>query len=82
MARLTTIAGVPLFTTVQEALSWAAANNCSGYHTHTHQGQLGYMGCVNHSQASSMPLDSSASATSSSSSSSSSSSAGGGGGGY
>ena len=44
MAVLTTIAGVPLFTTTQEALSWAAASNCSGYHVHNYQGQTGYIG--------------------------------------
>jgi len=60
MAVLTVIAGVPLFTTVQEALNWAAANNCSGYHTHNHQGQQGYMGCANHQSASGMPLNSNA----------------------
>ena len=78
MAVLTTIAGVPLFTTTQEALNWAAGNNCSGYHTHSHQGQTGYMGCNNHLQASGMPLNSNAPTNSSSSSSGSS----GGGGGY
>ena len=60
MAVLTTIAGVPLFTTTQEALTWAAGNNCSGYHTHNHQGQQGFMGCANHLQASGMPLNSNA----------------------
>jgi len=60
MAVLTTIAGVPLFTTTQEALTWAAGNNCSGYHTHNYQGQQGFMGCTNHLQASGMPLNSNA----------------------
>ena len=60
MAILTTIAGVPLFTTVQEALNWAAGNNCTGYHTHNHQGQQGFMGCTNHLQASGPPLNSTA----------------------
>ena len=73
MAVLTTIAGVPLFTTAQEALSWAAGNNCSGYHTHNHQGQQGFMGCANHQTASGMPLNSNAPPTTGSS--------GGGGGG-
>jgi hypothetical protein len=76
MAILITIAGAPLFTTTQEALNWAAGNNCTGYHTHNHQGQTGYMGCANHQQASGMPLNSNAPTNSSSSSS------GGGGGGY
>ena len=60
MAILTTIAGVPLFTTVQEATIWAAGNNCAGYHTHNYQGQQGYMGCLNHLQASGMPVNSNA----------------------
>ena len=92
MAVLTTIAGVPLFTTTQEALNWAVGNNCTGYHTHNHQGQTGYMGCSNHLQASGLPLNSNApspaplpapsNAPIASSSGSSGSSGGGGGGGY
>lgn len=50
MAKLTTIDSIPLFTTPQEALSWASENGCSGYHTHVYQGQTGYMGCLSHSQ--------------------------------
>jgi len=80
MAVLTTIAGVPLFTTVQEALNWAAGNNCSGYHTHNHQGQQGFMGCTNHLQASGMPLNSNAPAPPPQSNTPSISSSGGGGG--
>ena len=60
MAILTTIAGIPLFTTVHEALRWAAGNNCSGYHTHNHQGRQGFMGCTNHQGASGMPSNSNA----------------------
>ena len=48
MAVLTTIDGVPLYTTVQEALNWATAHGCSGYHVHNYQGQAGYMGCATH----------------------------------
>ena len=51
MALLTTIAGVPLYTTIQEAAAWARANGISGYHTHGWQGQTGYMGGSNHSIA-------------------------------
>ena len=54
MAILTTIAGIPLFSTLQEALSWAADNGLTGYHTHTYQGTQGYMGGENHSQATGM----------------------------
>jgi len=45
---LTTIDGVPLFTTIQEALQWASENGFQGYHTHVYQGQVGYMGGQNH----------------------------------
>ena len=72
MAILTTIAGVPLFSTVQEALAWAASRGLNGYHTHSHQGTVGYMGGANHLQATGLPLNSNAP----------SSNSGGGGGGY
>ena len=58
MSVLTNIAGIPLFSTIQEATSWAAANNCSGYHVHNFNRQTGFMGCANHLQASSTPLNS------------------------
>ena len=51
MSIITTIAGVPLFSTVQEALAWAKANGLSGYHTHGWQGQTGYMGGASHAAA-------------------------------
>ena len=51
MAVLTTIAGIPLYTTAQEAAAWARANGLSGYHTHGWQGQTGYMGGASHSAA-------------------------------
>ena len=60
MAILTTIAGVPLFSTVQEALNWASSRGLSGYHTHSHQGQVGYMGGANHLEATGMPVNSNA----------------------
>ena len=34
MAQLTTIDGVPLYSTVAEAIEYAAQNNLVGYHTH------------------------------------------------
>jgi len=89
MAIIGTIAGIPLFTTIQEALAWAAANGLSGYHTHSLQGQVGYMGGANHQQATGMPLNTNAPPQTpqapqapSTPSSSSGSSGGGGGGGY
>jgi hypothetical protein len=47
---LTTIDGIPLFSTVAEAQSWASSYGISGYHTHSYQGQTGYMGGQNHTQ--------------------------------
>jgi|8_EtaG_2_1085327.scaffolds.fasta_scaffold45449_4 hypothetical protein len=89
MAILTTIDGEPLFTTTQEALNWAAGTNCTGYHTHNHKGQIGYMACTNHQQATGMSLNSNASRfapppmrSNTPPIVSSSSSRGGGGGGY
>ena len=81
MSIIGNIAGVPLFSTVQEAVAWAAANGLRGYHTHNLQGQVGYMGGANHQQATGMPLNTNAPTTtvrSSRSSSSGSSSSGGG----
>tara|TARA_R110002012_G_scaffold149360_2_gene308351 strand:- start:104 stop:310 length:207 start_codon:yes stop_codon:yes gene_type:complete len=63
MSVLTTIAGIPLFTTIQEALAWAAANGLSGYHTHNFQNITGYMGGTSHIQATGMPTNSNASST-------------------
>jgi len=51
MSVLTTIAGIPLYTTAQEAIAWARANGLSGYHTHGWQGLTGYMGGSSHSAA-------------------------------
>jgi len=86
MSVITSIAGVPLFTTVGEALAWAAANGLSGYHTHNFQGQVGYMGGANHLQATGMPANSNAPAPTMSNNTSSSGGgsggSGGGGGGY
>ena len=51
MSILTTITGIPVFTTMQEALNWAIKNKIRGYHTHKINGKLGYMGGINHKQA-------------------------------
>ena len=86
MSVIGNIAGIPLFTTVQEALSWAAANGLSGYHVHSLQGQTGYMGGANHQQATGMPVNTNAPQStpppSGSSGFSGGNSGGGGGGGY
>jgi hypothetical protein len=79
MSIIGSIAGVPLFTTVQEALAWASANGLSGYHVHNLNGQQGYMGGINHQQASGMPLNTNVpTSTSSTPTSGSSGSSGGG----
>ena len=51
MALIDTIDGIPAYSTIQEALNWAASNNLSGYHTHMVNGQIGYMGGPTHGQA-------------------------------
>ena len=53
MSILTTIEGMPLFSTAQEALEWALARGLQGYHTHIFNGQMGYMGGSTHGQAAS-----------------------------
>ncbi len=77
---------MPLFTTIQEALAWALANGLSGYHTHNFQGQTGYMGGINHQQATGMPLNTNAPTASSTPTTSNTPTTGtsssGGGGGY
>ena len=81
MSVLTTIAGIPLFSTTQEAIAWARGNGLSGFHTHGWQGQTGYMGGASHAaatQGSTVTQPMSQTTTSSSSGGS----RGGGGGGY
>ncbi len=51
MSVITTIDGIPLYSTRREALAWARANGLTGYHTHTYQGNTGFMGGATHSQA-------------------------------
>ena len=51
MSMLTSLDGIPLFTTQQEALDWANNNGFSGFHTHLYRGQTGYMGGRNHVNA-------------------------------
>lgn len=77
MAVLTMIGGVPLYSTVAEALAYAAANGLSGYHTHMYQGQVGYMGGATHGAAA---TPSSGFSNNNNTNSSTTSSSGGGGG--
>jgi len=48
---LATIYGMPLYSTVEEALQYASNRGLVGYHTHEYQGQTGYMGGFDHSNA-------------------------------
>ena len=50
MALITSISGVPLYSSIQEALNWGAARGLNGYHTHVFQDKLGYMGGATHSE--------------------------------
>tara|TARA_R100000322_G_scaffold63199_1_gene39765 strand:+ start:140 stop:376 length:237 start_codon:yes stop_codon:yes gene_type:complete len=78
MAVLTMIGGVPLYSTVAEALAYATANGLSGYHTHVYQGQVGYMGGATHGAAATP----SSGFSNNNNTSSGTTSSGGGGGGY
>ena len=51
MAILTTIDGIPLFSTLQEALSWGSGRGLTGSHTHVYNGQTGYMAGSSHTKA-------------------------------
>ena len=55
MSLIGEIAGIPLFTTIPEALAWARKNGKSDYHTHSLRGQKGYMGGTNHAQVAILP---------------------------
>ena len=51
MAVITRINGVPLFSSIQEALRWGRFNRLKGgYHIHYWEGRKGYMGGNNHSE--------------------------------
>lgn len=51
MAILGNIDGIPVYTTIGEALAWAANNDQEGYHQHTIGGVIGYMGGATHGNA-------------------------------
>ena len=61
MPILTTIDGVPLFSTPTEALNYGNNNGLVGYHTHMHNGVIGYMAGATHGQAASSSSGSSTS---------------------
>lgn len=51
MALLTRINGIPLYSTVNEALAYAEAESLQGYHTHKYKNIVGYMGGVTHEKS-------------------------------
>tara|TARA_R100000306_G_C4247324_1_gene78703 strand:+ start:215 stop:466 length:252 start_codon:yes stop_codon:yes gene_type:complete len=51
MSILTRIDGIPVFTERSRAISWGQQYNLNGVHTHTFQGQTGYMAGASHSVA-------------------------------
>ena len=77
MAILTTIGGMPLFSTPSEALNYGSAQGLVGYHTHIFNGVTGYMAGATHGQASG-----SSSGSSMSNNQTTQGGGGGGGGGY
>jgi len=48
MAILTYIDNTPLYSTVNEALSWGEQNGLTGYHVHKYKDVAGYMGGYTH----------------------------------
>ena len=52
MAILTYINKIPLYSTVNEALTWAQTNSLEGYHVHKYKDVAGYMGGYHHKNAS------------------------------
>ena len=51
MSILTRIDGIPVFTEQSGAIAWGQQYNLNGTHTHTFQGQTGYMAGASHSAA-------------------------------
>ena len=49
---LTTIDGIPLYSTTVEAIAHANRIGIQGYHEHTFRGRVGYMAGVNHNEIS------------------------------
>ena len=48
MSLITTVDGIPLYTTVQEAVAWAVNNGLTGHHQHVYKEEIGYMGAESH----------------------------------
>ena len=56
MSLMTTIDGIPLYTTEQEAVGWALNNGLTGLHQHIYKEQIGYMGGASHEIAVQGPI--------------------------
>jgi hypothetical protein len=83
MSLITHIDGVPLFTTIAEAVLWGSQYGLTGHHTHTVLGQTGYMGGTDHATiTSAMQGGVVSNITTQQISNTSTGSVGGGGGGY
>ena len=57
MSVLTYMEGVPLYSTINEALEWAKFKGISNYHVHKYESVAGYMGGKNHKEAAVYPGD-------------------------
>ena len=57
MSVLTYMSGVPLYSTINEALEWARFKGISNYHVHKYESVAGYMGGKDCKQASMYPGD-------------------------
>ena len=57
MSILTYINGVPLYSTINEALEWAKFKGIFNYHTHKYESVTGYMRGKNHNESSAYPGD-------------------------
>ena len=60
MIILTIIDGIPLFKDIERAILWGKQFGLTGYHAHTFDNQVGYMGGASHIQATGMPANSNA----------------------
>jgi hypothetical protein len=51
MSVLTRVDGIPVYTSIDEALEWGRYNAVAGYHIHKHMSVTGYMGGKTHGTA-------------------------------
>ena len=79
MPVVTTIDGIPTYTTIEEALAWASQYGITSYHVHVVAGEITYMGGATHDEITSSIRSGNTGSTSSSGGSVNSSSFSGGG---